>query len=52
MDANGLSGLCEGQQLGGGESDLVRCFDRQAMGILNEGPVPRAKIVLFQYAKA
>ncbi|MFN8773390.1 MAG: hypothetical protein ACK5ZQ_10505 [bacterium] len=52
MDAGGLSGLCEGQELRGGDSNLVRCFDRQAMGIPNNGPVTRLKIMSFQCAKA
>lgn len=52
MDAGGLSGLCEGQKLRGADSNLVRCFDRQAMGIPNKGPVTRLKIRSFQCAKA
>jgi hypothetical protein len=52
MALDGLSGLREGQGLGGGEWHFVGKFDRQAVDTLNNWPMPGPKILHFQSSKA
>jgi hypothetical protein len=45
MDVDGLSGLHNGRELGGGERAFAHGFDRQAVAMLNKVPVSRPKVV-------